>query len=90
MRARKLLVPTLLAAASLIPSSMPASARGGACPPTASGFSAWDVATEPYQVDDAADANGNGLVCSRPTPLTFTEEGQTYPVYVFIDDRVPV
>ncbi|MEX0754889.1 MAG: hypothetical protein WD556_07185 [Actinomycetota bacterium] len=89
MRAWKLILTTSLVTVWLIPSSLPASATGGACPPIQSRFSLWDVETEPYQADNAADANGNGSVCSRPTKQTFIEDGETYTVYLFIDDNVP-
>lgn len=60
------------------------------CPPAASGYQPWGVSTEPYQADDLVDTNGDGWVCARPIgDQTFELEGQTYPLYNFIDDVVP-
>jgi hypothetical protein len=64
---------------------------GGNCPTSESGFIVWDVSTQPYQVDNAVDVNGNdnGQVCAkRVDSLTFVSGGQTYPVYNFIDDVI--
>jgi hypothetical protein len=66
-----------------------AATGGGACPAPASSFRSWDVTTEPYQADDAADFNGDGSVCARPTKDTFQDGGHTYTVYLFIDDNLP-
>jgi hypothetical protein len=93
MRARKLDVAAAITAAVVISGTIlmaiPASATGGACPPSGSGFASWDVATQPYQADNATDLNGDGWVCARPTSDTFTQDGQTYTVYLFVDDNVP-
>jgi hypothetical protein len=60
------------------------------CPPVESGYQLWDVSTEPYQVDDF-DFNGNGWLCAKPIDhRTFTLDGQTYQLYNFIDDVVPL
>jgi hypothetical protein len=83
------LTASTLALSCLLLAATPAAANGGACPPAASGFSLWDVATQPYQADDASDVNGDGLVCARATKDTFTESGQTYTIYLFLDDNVP-
>jgi hypothetical protein len=64
---------------------------GGNCPNETSGFVVWDVDTQPYQVDNAVDANGNGdgIVCAKPVDsLTFVFEGQTFQVYNFIEDVI--
>lgn len=60
------------------------------CPGGESGFVLWNVATEPYTVDNLADAagNGNGWVCARELPGTFVEDGVEYHVQNFIDDRL--
>jgi hypothetical protein len=93
VRARNLDVAAAITAAVVISWAMlvatPASATGGACPRSVSGFASWDVATQPYQADNATDLNGDGWVCARPTSDTFTQDGQTYTVYLFIDDNVP-
>jgi hypothetical protein len=66
-----------------------ATPTGGSCPVSTSGFVVWDVNTEPYQVDNAVDANGDGIVCAKPVDsLTFVSGGQTYQVYNFIDDVI--
>jgi hypothetical protein len=94
MRARRLAATTsfvtTLALAWPIVGATPATAAGGGCPPPASGFVRWDVTTEPYQADDASDANGNGWVCARALPQTFVFDGETFPIYNFIDDHIPV
>jgi hypothetical protein len=78
---------TVLALAVPMAFASPAVAQGGACPVPASGFRLWDVSTEPYQADDASDVNGDGSVCARATKDTFVQGGQTYTVYLFIDDN---
>lgn len=66
----------------------PASAQGGSCPSPASGFRLWDVNNEPYQADNASDVNSDGYVCARPTKASFEQGGQTYTVFLFVDDNV--
>jgi hypothetical protein len=68
-----------------------ATTAGGNCPDATSGFVVWDVNTEPYQVDNAVDVNGNGdgIVCAKPVDsLTFVVGGNTYQVYNFIEDVI--
>jgi hypothetical protein len=63
--------------------------RVGGCPASSSGYTLWDVSTQPYQADNAVDAkgNGDGSVCAKPVDSkTFQDGGQTYPVYSFIDN----
>ena len=71
--------------------TLAASPTGGNCPPSVSGYIVWDVSTEPYQVDNALDVNGNanGRVCAKPVDgQTFVFGGQTYQVYNFFDDVI--
>ena len=65
-----------------------ASAEGG-CPPGNGGFAVWDIATEPYGVDDAVDAKGNndGWVCARPIHIVTDENGEPFQIYNFIDNH---
>ena len=52
-------------------------------------FTSWDVSTQPYQVDNQVDAegNGDGFVCAKPLDSkTFQVAGQTYQIYNFIDN----
>jgi hypothetical protein len=64
----------------------PAAPAHRGCPPS---FTFWDVSTQPYQVDNQVDAegNGDGLVCAKPLDAkTFQVGGQTYQIYSFIDN----
>lgn len=82
---------TAVVGALLAANTVAASPTGGNCPPSASGFIVWDISTQPYQVDNAIDAagNGNGQVCAkRVDSLTFVVGGQSYPVYNFIEDVI--
>jgi hypothetical protein len=92
MRASKILGPALVASALAVGGQLlavpPALAGGGACPASPSRFRSWDVATQPYQADNASDVNGDGWGCARPTKNTFAENGQTFTVYLFVDDNV--
>ena len=52
-------------------------------------FTSWPVSTQPYQVDNQVDAegNGDGLVCVKPLDSkTFQVGGQTFQIYNFIDN----
>lgn len=86
---KKLLV-VLAASALLVPGHAAVATPVGTshCPATESGYISWDTSTEPYQVDNIVDKNGNGVACAKPSPTgqTFVEDGVTYPVYNFIDD----
>jgi hypothetical protein len=85
---RNLLV-VLAMAASLIPGQAAIAVPSGTshCPAPESGFISWDTSTEPYQVDNAVDRNGNGVVCAKPLAnKTFVLDGVTYQIYNFIDD----
>jgi hypothetical protein len=80
-----LIVPALLSA-----SSAEASPPKVGCPPAASGFFAWNVNTQPYQADNAVDVNGDTWVCAKAIDgQTFTEGGQAYQIYNFVDDVIP-
>jgi hypothetical protein len=46
------------------------------------------VNSEPYQADNASDVNSDGYVCARPTKGSFEQGGQTYTVFLFVDDNV--
>jgi len=47
------------------------------------------VGTEPYEVDNEVDENGNGQVCALPLDETFEDDnGESHQVYDFIDDVV--
>ncbi|MEA2550994.1 MAG: hypothetical protein QOE25_763 [Actinomycetota bacterium] len=81
-------VSMIAVSGTILGATSAAAGSGGACPNPASAFSRWDVATEPYQADNASDFNGNGWVCARPTKDTFVENGQTFRIYLFIDDSV--
>ena len=64
----------------------PAAPSHRGCPPS---FTSWDVSTQPYQVDNQVDAegNGDGFVCAKPLDSkTFQVAGQTYQIYNFIDN----
>lgn len=60
------------------------------CPSGRSGYELWDVDAEPYTVDNEVDekGNGDGLVCARPMKSFFVDDGTTYQVYNFFDNRV--
>jgi hypothetical protein len=82
-----------LAAAGIIcaVSPSPATASAGtSCPPGNSGYILWDVNTEPYAVDNAVDArgNGDGWVCAQPKKIVLDENGDPFQIYNFIDNRV--
>jgi hypothetical protein len=83
-------VSALAMAGTFVGASPAAAGTGGACPDSSSSFIRWDVSTQPYQADNASDSNGDGWVCARATKDTFVENGQTYVVYLFIDDNTPV
>lgn len=88
---RAVLCLSVVVVALVAANTVAATPKGGNCPVGTSGFIVWDVSTQPYQVDDAIDANGNnnGLVCAKAVDsLTFVIEGQTYPVYNFIEDVI--
>jgi len=78
----------LAAATPLVVSAAAVATQSGTsqCPGGASGFISWNISAEPYQMDNRADKNGNGLVCAQPTKKTFIEDGVTYTIYNFIDD----
>jgi hypothetical protein len=46
------------------------------------------VNSEPHQADNASDVNSDGYVCARPTKGSFEQGGQTYTVFLFVDDDV--
>ena len=50
------------------------------------GYQLWDVTTEPYQADDNADENGDGLVCARRLGEGTSRPYGGAPVYVFGDN----
>ncbi len=78
----------LAAAAALVPIQRAVADPAGTshCPAPKSGYISWDTSTEPYQVDNAVDRNGNGVACAKPTNKTFVEDGVTYVIFNFIDD----
>ena len=77
-----------IAAAPLLVTSAANAAPTGSshCPVPTSGYISWDTSTEPYEVDNRVDLDGNGVVCAWPSDKTFTEGGVTYTIYNFIDD----
>jgi hypothetical protein len=81
---RHLTIAALLAV-SLVGGALSAAASPPACP---GGWTEWDVATEPYQADNATDENGNGIVCAKARGnQTFADpDGNTYQIYNFKDD----
>jgi hypothetical protein len=84
----KSLVAVAVAAIPLVvnPAALAAPTGASSCPRPVSGYISWDTSTQPYQVDNLVDKNGNGTVCAKPTNKTFTEDGTTYTIYNFIDD----
>lgn len=68
-----------------------ASAASAAAPDDgcARGFEVWSVDEEPYQVDNAVDAagNGDGSVCARALGAgASTSVGADFTIYVFTDN----
>ena len=59
------------------------------CPGGNSGFVLWDVAAEPYGVDNFVDERGNndGLACARPTYTVTDENGDPFQIYNFLDNQ---
>jgi hypothetical protein len=88
MYGKKSILALAVAAAALFvaPAANAAPTGTSSCPAPASGYISWDTSTQPYEVDNAVDRNGNGMVCAKPTNKTFTEDGVTYTIYNFIDD----
>jgi hypothetical protein len=86
---RNLLMLLVAAAFLVVPGQAAVADPAGTshCPAPESGFISWDTSTEPYQVDNAVDLNGNGVVCAKPLgDKTFVLDGVTYQIYNFIDD----
>ncbi len=85
---RKLLVVLGVAAAPFVvsPTALATPTGTSECPASTSGYISWDTSTDPYQVDNAVDRNGNGVACAKPTKFTFVLDGVTYVIYNFIDD----
>jgi hypothetical protein len=86
---RNLVVFLLAALSLLVPAQAAIAVPSGTshCPAPQSGYISWDTSTEPYQVDNAVDLNGNGVVCAKPlADKTFVLDGVTYQIYNFIDD----
>lgn len=50
------------------------------------GFGEWDVDAEPYQMDNAVDANGDGIVCARQTGDTVDVDGEELHIQIFRDN----
>jgi hypothetical protein len=89
----KRVVIVLASAAGVLGAVAPASpsgAAGSSCPPGNSGYVLWDVAAEPYAVDNAVDeqGNGDGWVCATPKKVVLDEDGNPFQIYNFIDNRV--
>jgi hypothetical protein len=76
----------------LVTPAQASQSAGSGCPPGNSGFVLWDVSTEPYQVDNAVDeqGNGDGRVCALPGKVVTDEDGNPFQLYNFIDNRVVV
>jgi hypothetical protein len=58
------------------------------CPPS---YIVWPVGSQnpPYHADSHVDNNGDNSVCAKQIDdRTFQYNGQTYPVYNFIDNTV--
>lgn len=72
------------------PETEASGAESGRCTgPGYEGYEIWDVSTEPYEVDNEVDENGNGQVCALPLDETFEDDnGETHQIYDFIDDVV--
>lgn len=71
------------------PSNEPNATVGRCSGPGFEGYEIWDVSTEPYQVDNEVDENGNGQVCALPLDETFEDDnGETHQIYDFIDDVI--
>jgi len=87
MYGKSIVALTVAAAALFVGSAASAAPTGtSSCPAPASGYISWDTSTEPYEVDNRVDLNGNAVVCAKPSNKTFTEDGVTYTIYNFIDD----
>ena len=74
------------AAFFVVPAASAAPTGMSSCPAPVSGYVSWATSTEPYGADNRVDLNGNGVVCAKPSNKTFTEDGETYTIYNFIDD----
>jgi hypothetical protein len=66
-----------------------ATSPNSGCP---SAYQVWYVGSmdPPYHADARVDAkgNGDGIVCAKPlNDKTFQYNGQTYPIYNFIDNN---
>jgi hypothetical protein len=81
----------LATAAGLVLTATTADAASGgdSCPLEQSGFALWDIATEPYGVDNSVDAkgNGDGWVCARPIYVVTDENGEPFQIYNFLDNK---
>ncbi|MBF4762342.1 hypothetical protein ISU07_04330 [Nocardioides islandensis] len=90
----RIIVPSLAVAAGLVLLAAPSHATPatGGCPTGNPRFALFDVATEPYAVDNAVDAKGNndGWVCALPLYTVLDENGNELPYYNFIDNVVPL
>jgi hypothetical protein len=83
------IITGLAAVASIVCLAAPAHATApNECPPANGRNILWDVNTEPYHADNAADehGNGDGLVCARPTKIVIDENGDPFQLYNFIDN----
>ena len=86
---RRTLITMGATAAMLLPAG-PALATPPSGSWCAAGYVHWDVATEPYQADGAADTNGNGTVCARALGKGLSKQfGVELTIYRFTDDVFP-
>lgn len=86
---RNTLITTAATAALLLPAgpALAAQPSGSWC---AAGWQTWDVSNEPYQQDNAADENGNGIVCARALGKGQSKQLDTaMTIYIFADDEFP-
>lgn len=81
---------TTAATAALLLSAGPAQGAQPSGSWCAAGWQTWDVSTEPYQQDNAADEDGNGFVCARALGEGQSKQFDTsLTIYNFADDVFP-
>lgn len=86
---RRILITLGAAAALVLPaeSALAAPPTGSWC---AAGWERWDVTTDPYKMDNAADDDGNGTVCARALGQGHSQQlGVSATIYMFDDDVRP-
>lgn len=87
---KKLLIQTTVTAALVI-ATTPAALAAPPDDGCARGYELWDVAAEPYTVDNAIDEQGNadGAVCARQLGQGVSiAVGVDFPVYQFTDNTL--